>query len=98
MSAPVRHTCPAIDKTIAAIKSAMKSAADGMKYVSKGDDAYDCFWQIEYDLDGEEVRLEDLRSDNDELRKWGHELEQEINSLSNYVEELEKKLSELHPA
>jgi len=92
MSAPVKHTCPDIDKTIAAIKKAMKYAAYGMKGLNKDDEAYGSFREIEYVLDGEENRLEKLRKANDSLRVWGTELEKENMSLQNYIEELEQKL------
>lgn len=96
MGAPIKHTCPDIDKVIAAIRSAMKRAEYGMKGLSKQDEAYDTFREIEYVLDGEDNRLEELRKSNDILRKWGNELEEENNSLQNYIEELEKKLQAIN--
>ena len=83
----IKHTCPDIDKVIKAIGAALKAASSGMKEVEKGTDAYDSFWQVDYELYGTERILEDLRTANDELRKWGEE-------QYARAEELEEKLTE----
>lgn len=99
MSAPVKHTCPDINKAIKRIRAALRTSENGMKQF-KGEDSYDYFKDIESDLDGLEYELEDLRSDNKSLREWGegltNELEtaaEEINSLENRLEECSQKSS-----
>lgn len=87
MPSPVKHTCPDIDKAIKGIKTALKTAIDGKKESTKGDDAYQCFDIIEDELWDMPRQLEALRSDNDHLRKWGHECEELITELE---EELSK--------
>jgi uncharacterized protein Yka (UPF0111/DUF47 family) len=92
MSAPVKHTCPDIDKAIKKATGAIKTAEYGMKHVDKSSDEYDRFREIINDVEDIEPILEQLRSSNDELRKWGEELSDELHSSANYIEELEQKL------
>lgn len=75
MSAPVKNTCPDIDKVITWIASAMKMAKDGRKAFPEADDL---FHDIYYELDGCEGMLEDLRKANSALRDWGYEMEKEV--------------------
>lgn len=90
MPAPVKHTCPDIDKAIKQIKSALKAAIDGKRGSVKGEDAWDCFDTIEDELWGLESQLEDLRKDNDYLRSWGHDLEKEVSNLEEELAKMEK--------
>lgn len=78
MSAPVRHTCPDIDKVIDKIKAAIKTAEYGKKITESGSELYYCFDEIIYEIDYLESMLEGLRSDNDSLRSWGHDLEKQL--------------------
>jgi hypothetical protein len=91
MSAPVKNTCPDIDKAIKRIKLAVRCADNGRSQF-KGEDAEIYFKDISDEIDGLEGMLEDLRSSNDALRKWGEGLFDEVESLSTYVNELEEKL------
>lgn len=87
MSAPVRHTCPNIDKALKHIKQAwieIKDAIDDKQIQNS----------IECELDMAADILEDLRKDNDSLRTWGKEQEEEIKNLNDYVSELETRLEE----
>lgn len=96
MSAPVKHTCPDIDRAIKQVNSAIKSAYDGQKrHEKRTDDWYD-YHEIVSDLEGLEGALEDLRSANTFLREWGEGLTDELESSANYINELETKLEQLN--
>jgi predicted nuclease with TOPRIM domain len=88
MSAPVRHTCPNIDRMIKHLRAAVSSASHG-KRDFKGEESYSYFDNILDEIDGLESDLEDLRSDNDALRKWGHELEDYVKQLESEIENLQ---------
>lgn len=97
MGAPVKHTCPDIDKAIKWIDSAMQMAKDGRKVFPEADDL---FHDIYNELDGCEGKLEELRRANDTLRNWGYELEKELKekeeaiyTLEGEVEELQQKIT-----
>lgn len=92
MAAPVKNTCPDIDKCIKWINSAIKTAEYGMKNCEKGSDEYDNYRSIISDIEDCEGMMEQLRSANDELRTWGTELEGEVENAANYINELEQKL------
>lgn len=77
MSAPIKHTCPDIDKALKYLKSARQQLANNL-------DDTDIRW-INGDLDSVESILEDLRSSNDSLRSWGHDLEKEIEELNEQM-------------
>jgi len=80
MAAPVRHTCPDIDKAIDKIKSVYRI----IKYASKLEEVTelkDTIDEIESELWNFDDILEDLRSDNSKLRDWGHELEGRVEDL-----------------
>lgn len=87
MSAPVRHTCPNIDKALKCIKQAWAEIKDAI-------DEKQTLNSIECELDMAADILEDLRNDNGSLRLWGHELEDEIKGLNDYVAELETRLED----
>jgi peptidoglycan hydrolase CwlO-like protein len=92
MAAPVKHTCPDIDKCIKLINSAIKDAESGMKITDRNSDEHDYFRYIISNIEDIEGILEDLRSSNDALRSWGEELTNEIESSANYIDELEQKI------
>ena len=91
MSAPVKNTCPDIDKSIKWIKSAIRTAEYGMKNCEKSSDEYDNYRSIISDIEDCEGMMEDLRNSNDELRQWGKQMEEEAESLQVYIDELELK-------
>jgi uncharacterized coiled-coil DUF342 family protein len=88
MAAPVKPTCPDIDKGIKRIQDAMRELNGEIedKRVERS---------VFYDLSCAIDVFEQLRSDNDELRKWGKEMEDEVESTANYINELEEKLDKL---
>jgi peptidoglycan hydrolase CwlO-like protein len=94
MPAPIGHTCPDINKCIKLLNSIVKTAEFGMKDLEKGTDLYNQLSEIIDEAQSVDSILEDLRHSNDELRSWGNEQEKEINSLNNYISELENSLEE----
>ena len=91
MSAPVKNTCPDIDKVIASLRAAVKSAQKGRKEYP---DADDYFWDILYEIEGLEGRLDDLRKDNSSLRDWGHSLDEQLREAAQVISDLETQLEE----
>lgn len=91
MAAPVGHTCPDIDKVISSIKRAMQTASAARKHFGKDHEADNDFWEIEYELDGLERTLQDLRKSNSTLREWGEGLEDQVTNLENELSELSIK-------
>jgi len=90
MAAPVKNTCPDIDKIIKMIASIGSIAKDGMRETkSENDNLYQMFKDIEWDIGDIISRLEDLRSSNDALRTWGTELEGDVHSSAEIINELE---------
>ena len=69
----------------------MKTAAYGMKNCEKNSDEYDLFKDIEWELDGLERILEDLRSANSQLRHWAEGNEEVNNELREIVEKYESE-------
>ena len=88
MSAPVKTTCPDIDKAIRSIRAAIKVAKEGRKQHPEADDY---FWDILYNIEDLEGPLEDLRNSNASLRDWGDSLEEELRSSASIIAELENK-------
>lgn len=90
MGAPVKHTCPDIDKLI-------KKASNSIKWLSdclKSDDIefikniiYDSICELE-DIEGE---AEYLRDANSSLRDWGDEMESEKERLVEVLYQLNHK-------
>jgi len=84
--APVKHTCPDIDKLIKLLEDFEKSYKDhedsDLKY-----SIYNLVWEVSNGL-------EDLRKSNSLLRDWGEDLCTEIDSLENYTSELESKINQ----
>lgn len=92
MAAPVKHTCPDIDKALKILYSAIKDAEYAIKSTEKGTDQYDWFREILSQIEDVPAMLEELRSANESLRSWGEELTNEIESSANYIDELEQKI------
>lgn len=95
MAAPVKHTCPDIDKCIKIINEAIKTAEYGMKENDRKSDNWNLFTEIINSIEDCEGILEQLRSDNDELRAWGTEQEDNVESCGTYINELEEKIKKL---
>lgn len=83
MSAPVKHTCPDIDKAQKKLKSVMRSLAE-LDWEDKN-------YTIS-ELDDVDDALEDLRKSNDALRQWGEELDKELEEAANTISNLETEL------
>ena len=79
MAAPVKNTCPDINRAIKRLETIKEHMNDMIK-------------SIEYELSEIEDSLEDLRSDNSALRDWGTENESRVKELEDEVYELESKL------
>lgn len=99
--APVKNTCPVIDKVLKGIQSAqqdIKRTIDAQELEvahSEAKDAYDNLYRLD-DL------MEQLRSDNSALRDWGHDeakkvddLEQELEDLRSENEDLKAEIEKL---
>ncbi len=87
---PIKHTCPDIDKYIKLIKFEIVKDRDlkNMDEKELFDAASSMGSQLESCID----YLEELRKSNETLRNWGITEADEVDSLQNYVEELEVKL------
>lgn len=85
MPAPVKYTCPDIDRVIKRIRSAQKAAWEMCKRTEKGTDENDAFKDIESELDGLESDLEGLRESNTSLRKWANFMEDEVFRLESEI-------------
>lgn len=75
MSAPVRYTCPDIDKVIKSITSAQREAKHGERI---NNESSEIFSEILYELDGLIDIVEGMRKSNAELREWGNNLERDL--------------------
>lgn len=96
MAAPVKNTCPDINRAIKNVQSAMRIANDAMKRHEKRSDDWDAYDDIDTELRNLEGELEDLRNANAALREWGEELTDELETSANYINELEQKLEKLN--
>ena len=87
---PIKHTCPDIDKCIKWIKFAIVKDSDlkNMNEKELFDAASSMSSQLESCID----YLEQLRKSNETLRYWGITEADEVDSLQNYVVELEANL------
>lgn len=95
MSAPVKHTCPDIDKVIKMVKSIQDVAKDGMKAHDKNSDDYERYKDVEWDTDSIIDKLEELRNSNSRLRDWGETLETEKIELEDQIFHLEEEVKTL---
>lgn len=96
MAAPVKNTCPDINKAIKNVQAALRIAHNGMKRHEKREDDYIDFDDIDTELRNLEGELEDLRNANASLREWGEGLTDELESSANYINELEQKVELLN--
>lgn len=88
MAAPVKHTCPDIDKYIKWIKMCICKERDikNMTEEELKDTCCTMNSQLEECID----YLEQLRSSNGELRDWGEGLDKELEDAANRIYDLEK--------
>ena len=92
MAAPIGNTCPDIDKLLKVIKNLRD-----LKYIPDDEkEIKNLFSNIDDELFGIAGSLEELRSSNDTLRKWGKEMEEEAESLSVQYSDLEERYNELN--
>lgn len=90
MSAPVKNTCPDIDRMQKSLKYAIKEAEYAMKRYEMGQSAQDAMQTSIDEMSTAIDVLEDLRRSNDLLRQWGTEQENRAEQLE---EELNKYIS-----
>ena len=95
MPAPVKHTCPDIDKVIKALKDMGSTAKDGMNDSDRDSSHYQRYKDIEWDIDGIIDQMEELRNSNARLRDWGENTESANRDLEDEKWELEQKIIEL---
>jgi hypothetical protein len=74
MSAPVRHTCPNIDKLIINVNTLLDLAKSN-KEDTDFPEEINCY------LSDFEYELEKLRDSNSSLREWGEHLEEVLDDL-----------------
>lgn len=89
MAAPIKHTCPDIDKYIKSIKREIIKERD-LKHFSEKELYNTCVSmsnELEYCID----YLEDLRKSNEALREWGEGLDKELRDAADIIWELENK-------
>ncbi len=90
MSAPVKNTCPDIDRYIKNIKYSIVKDRDLRNMKEK--DLFDAAIEMSSELNNCMDYLEELRSSNSALRDWGEGLDKEVEESANYIAELEEKL------
>ena len=93
MAAPVKHTCPDIDKYIKSIKQAIYRDRDLKNMDEK--ELYEAASSMGSELECCIDYLEDLRKSNGELREWGEELDKELRDAADEIYNLEQKIEEL---
>lgn len=87
---PIKHTCPDIDKYIKWIK--MVIVQD--RYLKNMDEKelFDAASSMNSQLESCIDYLEELRSSNDTLRKWGIEEANNVDDLEEKIYQLESRL------
>jgi hypothetical protein len=87
---PIKHTCPAIDKYIKWIKTSIVKDRE-LKNMDE-QDLFDTASSMSSQLENCIEYLEELRTANDILRKWGIEESEMVDKLEHQLSELESKL------
>lgn len=97
---PVGNTCPTIDDLVEKVKESIRAAV-GIKNLVRNEPSEDELDQIRYAADEienalyhAEDQLEELRDANTQLRNWGLELADELDTAERYIYELENRLDE----
>lgn len=83
MSAPISHTCPEIDRQQRINNQLVREIQDVIKcYQSYSiNDLISIFESAKDRLEEIDSFLEEMRESNDELRKWGTEMEDKVAEL-----------------
>jgi hypothetical protein len=89
MAAPIKHTCPDINRVIKLLKDIQSTAKEGMKANRDNYDNEQRFKDCEWDIDDIIGSLEDLRKANAALREWGEGLEAEVVELDRQLTAIE---------
>ena len=92
MSAPIGNTCPDIDKVIKRLSPLIKQIGNLKSYDYENTELLkdlleECRWEMDNAVD----TFEDLRKANDTLRSWGQQMEEEAESASVELKELQEK-------
>jgi predicted nuclease with TOPRIM domain len=90
MAAPVKITCPDIDKYIRYIKMVICKDRD-LKNMDETN-LCDTACAMNSELENCIGYLEELRASNSALREWGEGLEEEVEQAANTIYDLELKL------
>jgi predicted nuclease with TOPRIM domain len=93
MAAPVKETCPDIDKYIKYIKMAIVKDRDLRSMDEK--ELYDSASSMADELENCIDYLEELRGSNHALREWGNGLNDELETAANQIFDLEQKLEKI---
>lgn len=83
-NAPVGNTCPKIDDVISTIQNLTECD------INDENDFFNMSKEIQLAVNV----MENIRSDNSELREWGNELFREKSDLENTVYDLEQRINE----
>ena len=89
--APIRHTCPQIDKYIKEIKYNIHKQRD-LENMDLAD-LLDAAKNMNYELENCINYLEDLRSSNDTLRSWGEDESERADKLEDEIYNLQETIN-----
>jgi hypothetical protein len=97
---PVGNTCPTIDDLIEKVKESIRAAVE-INHLVRNEPNEEELDQIRYAADEienvlfhAEDQLEEIRDANSQLRYWGLELADELDSAEKYIYDLENRLDE----
>lgn len=93
MSAPIGNTCPDIDKAIKRLSPLIKQIGSLKSYDYENtewlkDLLEECRWEMDNAIDV----FEEMRKANDTLRSWGQQMEEEAESMSVELKELQETI------
>lgn len=99
-NAPIKNTCPDIDKVVSAVKTIQRLCKlDGTE---TEEDLVNIISDIESEIFGQDGAMEELRDANSRLRDWGNseheranESEEEAYSLRKEITNLEEEKTDL---
>ena len=97
MSAPVKITCPDIDKAIKLLNPLINQIIKLKEYdYESAQTMKDLLSECENAMSSAVGYFEDLRQSNDALRNWGKEMEEEAETLQVQVNELQEQLTNIN--